>query len=220
MPKERIDLRGKRIGRLTVLEPDGFKTTASGSRQYFWKCLCDCGTECRVDGCCLRRASTVSCGCYAKDLSTTHELSGHYIYSVWLGMKQRCYNKNSSCYKDYGARGIRICESWLESPANMLRDLGERPTSKHTIERKNNDGNYEPGNCVWATRAEQNENTRQTKLLTHKGITLSIAKWGRRLGVGRDLIRNRLKLGWSVAEALDTPRLKYGVKRHNLSSVS
>lgn len=199
-----IDLTGARIGKLTVVKPDGFKQTASGARQYFWTCKCECGKECRIDGCCLRRASTKSCGCTVSNYR--HGMANHPLYSVWLGMKQRCLNKNHKNYQDYGGRGVKICQRWLESVANLHADMGDRPTSKHTIERRNNAGDYEPENCYWATRAEQNENTRQTRLLTFQGKTLSVGKWAKALGMGRKTLTSRIdRLGWSVEKALSTP---------------
>lgn len=200
-----IDLRGVIVGRLTVLDFSHHKRTAGGGRQYFWNCRCSCGDLVAVDGCCLRRKSTISCGCHRREQSTTHGLTAHYIYEIWHGMKQRCLNPKSQSYPFYGGRGITICSRWLESVANFYADMGDRPTSSHTIERVNNDGNYEPMNCRWASRAEQNENTRQTVLLTFHGETLSLGKWARKIGVPRRTLSSRLgKLGWPLEKALTT----------------
>lgn len=203
-----IDLTGKKIGRLTVVSFSHFKETGTRSRQYFWNCVCECGKNVKVDGCCLRRASTVSCGCYGRERSTSHGMSDHPLYQVWHGIKQRCTNPNSECFKDYGARGITMCSRWMNSFAAFYADMGDRPTPAHTIERIQNSKGYEPGNCKWATRAEQNENTRQTKLITFNGITLSRGKWARRIGVHGRTLRSRLdRLGWSIERALTTPSL-------------
>lgn len=188
-----IDLRGVRVGRLVVQRFDGYDTSQSGK-------------EVRVDGCCLRRKSTQSCGCMARDLHTTHSLSGHYIYSIWLAIKQRTGNHKHKNFADYGGRGIKMCDRWRESAEAFFADMGERPTPKHTVERRDNDGDYEPGNCYWATRAEQNENTRQTRILEFNGVRLSVGKWAKRLGIQRKTITSRLdRLGWSVERALTTP---------------
>lgn len=206
MSTKRIDLAGVRVGSLVAIKPDGFKQTAGG-RQYFWLCKCDCGNTCRVDGCCLRRASTKSCGCKKNGLK--HGMATHPLYVVWLGMKGRCTNPNHKNYEDYGGRGIRVCQRWLDSFQAFYDDMGERPGPNYTIERKDNNGPYEPSNCCWVTRASQNENTRQTRLLTYLGATLSIGKWAKRLGIHRKTITARIdRYGWSVERALRTPARK------------
>lgn len=201
---KRIDLTAKRFGRLLVIAFDEARKNPTAGVRYFWKCQCDCGQVVSIDGLVLRRGTTHSCGCEKRERSRTRGgLSSHPLYVVWLGMKQRCYNPRSKVYQHYGARGIRMCDRWLESVENFYADMGERPTPNHTVERLNNDGNYEPANCVWATRSEQNENTRQTRLLTFDGRTQSLGKWARELGVSRRLIRDRLdRLGWPVERAL------------------
>jgi len=200
---DRIDLAGKKIGRLTVVSFSHVKRTGSGATQHFWNCTCECGAEKKVDGCCLRRESTLSCGCLARERSTTHGLADrHPVYNVWLAMRRRCGNPRD---KDYGGRGITVCDRWNDF-AVFLADMGDRPTPDHTIERIENDKGYSPDNCKWATRAEQNENTRQTKLITFNGVTLSRGKWAKRLGIHGRTLRSRLdKLGWSVERALTTP---------------
>lgn len=215
MPRKRIDLVGNRVGRLTVLSAGPVKRTRTGTR-YFWNCRCDCGEEVTVDACCLRRESTRSCGCFARELHTKHGMAvrdrfpdgrkEHPVYVIWSAIKARCFNPRHSSFSEYGGRGITMCIRWKQSFSAFHDDMGDRPTPKHTIERNDNSGNYEPGNCRWATRAEQNENTRQTRLLTYDGTTLSVGKWARRLGVDRKTITARLdRYGWSVERALSTP---------------
>lgn len=209
-----IDLTKRNpFGRLTAIEFSHFKTSASGSRQYFWKCVCECGKHVTVDGCCLRRLSTVSCGCYGRERATKHggQSKGSATigeYNVWLAMKQRCLNPNSLCFNDYGGRGITICDEWKNSFAAFFEHIGPRPSKTHTIERIKNHLGYQPGNVRWATRAEQNENTRQTRLLTLGDVTLSIGKWARRIGMTRSAIRGRLKRGMTVEQALTVPHKK------------
>lgn len=205
-----IDLSGRVVGKLNVIEFAGIRKRPSGQHGYYWRCRCDCGRVVEIDGCCLRRNQPQqSCGCIparCKGGKPAHGLANHYIYTVWLGIKQRCCNPNSQCFKDYGGRGITLCDRWKSSVVDFYADMGDRPTPAHTIERIENSKGYEPGNCKWATRAEQNENTRQTRLLTLNGVTLSIGKWAKKLGVGRTLIRDRInRLGWSVERALTTP---------------
>ena len=203
-----IDLTGRQFGRLNVLGFSYVKHTGLRTSRYFWLCRCKCGVEKDVDGRCLRGGETVSCGCHKREANTTHGMTNHPLYSVWCGIKRRCCNPNDAHFKDYGARGITMCSRWMNSFADFYADMGDRPTSKHTIERIKNHKGYEPGNCKWATRAEQNENTRRTKLISFRGTTLSIAKWAKRIGVHARTLHSRIdRLGWTVERALTTSKL-------------
>lgn len=144
-----------------------------------------------------------------------HGMKSHPLYKKWCAIKTRCFNPNCKDYHHYGGRGIVICEEWRNSFAAFLRDMGERPTMQHTIERIDNSKGYEPGNCRWATRAEQTENTRQTRLITFCGVTLSLAKWAKRIGVSSGTLKSRIDdLGWSIERALTTPGLGRGYASH------
>jgi hypothetical protein len=118
-------------------------------------------------------------------------------------MLNRCRKPDSDQFRYYGARGIRVCERWLEF-SNFLADMGERPTGK-TLDRIDNDGNYEPGNCRWATHAEQMSNSSRNVRLTFRGETLTLTQWAQRIGVGKTTLACRLRLGWTVEEALTAP---------------
>jgi hypothetical protein len=124
-------------------------------------------------------------------------------YRAWRSMKQRCFNPKCRSYRDYGARGITVCERWLVFE-NFYADMGSRPADM-SLERDRNSGNYEPGNCRWATRTEQQRNTRQNKLLTYAGETHCTAEWALRTGIAHNTIYARLKRGWSHERALTTP---------------
>lgn len=129
-------------------------------------------------------------------------------------MLQRCYNPNNPSFQNYGERGIEVCSRWIASFAAFLEDVGPRPTRRHTIERIDNDGPYSPENCRWATRSEQNRNTRQNVKLVFRGRTQCMADWSRETGLPLGTIRDRIfRCGWSVDEALSTPRFYRGQKR-------
>lgn len=135
--------------------------------------------------------------------------------AVYSRMIQRCYNEKNPAFQDYGARGIRVVDRWLESFDNFLEDMGPRPSAKHSIERKNNDGPYAAWNCVWATDLEQNRNTRQNVVLTVNGKSQCLSQWAEDMGVSRTLIRDRLRLGWSHSDAVLIPEKTI---RHGLTA--
>lgn len=192
----RIDLTGKKFGRLTVLS-----RADNNKLQVCWRVRCDCGEERTVQGGNLKSGRTKSCGCYNRDYvrkgTPTHGLSNSVTYRCWSGMLARCRNKK---YKNYGGRGIAVCPRWKKFE-NFLEDMGFRPDGL-TLERINNNAGYSPENCRWATPLEQGQNTRKTRLLTHNGQTLSMSEWGRRLGLLKATISFRLQSGYSVNAAL------------------
>lgn len=190
--KKIIDLTGQKFGRLHVVGIYGKRGHA-----WLWKCLCDCGNERVVLGASLKNGKTRSCGCLQKEItterSTKHgnanrgKLSSEYI--SWKQMLDRCTNENLPRYKDYGGRGITVCERWRDFN-NFLSDMGRKPSSKHSIERIDNNGNYEPGNCKWATDTEQaiNQRIRKDNTTGVKGVYLIRGKWQASIGVDGKLI--------------------------------
>jgi hypothetical protein len=138
---------------------------------------------------------------HACGLNTTRE------YHTWQAMKDRCLNPNNSGFQGYGGRGIIVCERWRQSFENFLSDMGSCPVGL-TLERKNNNGNYEPGNCKWATRKEQSSNTRWNRQITFNGQTKTLSQWSRLLGISCEGLYLRLKRGWTVERALcSKPRM-------------
>ena len=139
----------------------------------------------------------------AGDWKTTHGASKTRTYQAWHQMRQRCLNPRHRAYPSYGGRGITICQRWLDSFEAFLEDLGEPPDNR-SLDRIDNDGNYEPGNCRWASRSEQQRNKRDNRLVTYDGMTKCLTEWAEDTGIDRATIRGRLRRGWTVAAALTT----------------
>ena len=206
-----IDITGQKFGRLTVVERSGSKK----GEGVLWRCACDCGGEVETTGKKLRSGNTKSCGCIVKDIlavrnktSARHGLTNTPTFTAWVNLRQRCLNPNHSSYSDYGGRGIKVCDRWLESFENFLADMGEKPVGM-SIERNDVDGNYEPTNCRWATSKEQGNNKRSNRFVSHEGRTQTVAQWAAEIGISRQALRHRLDSGWSEKEAL-TMGLNHG----------
>lgn len=197
---------GKKFGRLSVLEI----LSKVGNRGHILaKCKCDCGAEKTAILAKVISGDTTSCGCRQIESSAflhrSHGMSHTYIYPIWCAMIARCTNPNIATYDDYGGRGICVCERWLLFE-NFYSDVGDRPSSLYTLDRIDNDGNYEPSNVRWATRKEQARNRRSNTTLTHNGLTLCIAAWAEITGLTYDCIKQRKrKLHWSDEKTLTFP---------------
>lgn len=198
---------GDVFGRLTVIgeaEPYGKKHTTR------WLVRCECGNEKVVHQSALRQRMVKSCGCVKqaqwKRFVTKHGMSRTPEYHNWAAMKSRCYCPSNIKYADYGGRGITVCDRWKDSFENFLADMGMRPEPNSEIDRKDTNGNYEPNNCQWATRREQNNNRRNTAFVTMNGATMSLADWCRKLGRNYNSVSGRIRqYGWDPIKALTTP---------------
>lgn len=204
----RRDLTGSRFTRLTVKG-----LVRVNQKKVLWECLCDCGRVVRVRAAALNNGNTRSCGCLSVETSrarfTTH---GHtkgkkfsLTYSSWTKMLYRCFDPRCKTFKNYGAKGITVCDRWKNSFAAFLEDMGERPSSAHSIERIHQEAGYEPGNCRWATRREQGKNRTNNVRLTLDGRTMILADWSRELGINYLTLLQRVRRGWDDRKVLTTP---------------
>lgn len=198
-----VDLKGRKFGRLIVLRRAG----RIGSNAA-WLCRCNCGQEVVVQSNRLVAGLRKSCavnGHYWRPREP-RSLSGKFPseYISWKGMLKRCQNKKEKRYPNYGGRGIKVCERW-NSFAAFFEDMGPKPTSKHTIERKDVNGHYEKDNCRWATREEQYRNKTNSVFVTYKGQKLLLIDLVLQLGLNRNVVYQRLKLGWSLETAIAIP---------------
>ena len=205
-----IDISNQKFGRLTAIEKS---TNISG--KTVWKCICDCGKIAYVTTSNLTCNRIRSCGCIKQEIlmkrNITHNQRHTKLYNVWKGIKQRCYNPKSQSYHNYGARGIKMCNEWLNdfqsfyewSYANGYSTENQNDEKhKLTLDRIDVNGNYEPSNCRWVDRKTQASNMRTTKLITINGQTKSIAEWCRTYNVYRTTFNARVKRGLSPYEAL------------------
>ena len=254
MGKPLIDRTGHKYGRLTVT---GRAENYRGNAR--WICTCECGSGKRVValGNDLKRGKVKSCGCWNAEKIVRHGMSQTHVYHAWQGMIQRCENPKEKAFKHYGARGITVCEAWHDFE-QFFHDMGSRPKG-YSLDRIDNDGSYESGNCRWATTKQQLNNQRRNRIvelngrkqtlmqwaeelgvdwytlrsridryswtiedaltkpvgrsghnrnvrrLTHEGRTHTLAEWAKESGVGYEVLRKRLGLGWSLERALSTP---------------
>jgi hypothetical protein len=210
-----IDLTGKKFDRLTVTKFSFLK-----NKKSYWLCLCCCGKEISVRADNLTRGIAKSCGCLHKEISskgakkqfTIHGLSKTRTYKIWKGMKNRCYNKKNTNYKNYGGRGISVCDKWLEPRGsgflNFLKDMGEIPSGKSLDRIDNNKlkNGYSPENCKLSTMKEQTRNKRNNRMETLNDKTQCRADFAKKYNINKGTLDSRLDdLGWSIEKALTTP---------------
>jgi hypothetical protein len=210
----RLDLTGQRFGRLIVLE---VAETRKGV--LWWRCRCDCGVEVEVRSQQLRIGQAKSCGCLRREVGRARTASGGEMdarkhgayqtpeYAAWHGARGRCLSPTNKDFPNYGGRGITIDPRWSTFEA-FLADMGPRPSPRHTLDRRDNDGPYSKDNCRWATRKEQQRNRSTAVRLTLNGETLCVAEWSERLGLPHSTILHRLARGWPVERTLTTPSLR------------
>lgn len=209
-----IDLTGRTFSRLHVIERA--PTPTGKRRRGYWRCICRCGTHCVVGSDNLRNGIARSCGCYSRDvarellrtLSTRHRQAKTPTYNAWASMRQRCDNPRTKSYKHYGGRGIHVCPRWSDF-ANFFEDVGEKPTPKHSLERINHNGHYEPKNVKWATHQEQCNNRRNNVWVEYHGrrMTLTQAATSPLAAVSAPTVAHRVRDGWDLHVAVETPAM-------------
>lgn len=193
------DYTGLRFGKLTVID----RVSEVGSPVKY-RCLCDCGQYAEVLGRNLASGATKSCGCVRKEttrkLKLTHGQCSEKIYKCWCNMKTRCENPQHKEYNSYGGRGISVCEEWHDFNAFYKWALESGYAEGLTIERKNVDLGYSPGNCTWATRAEQARNRQNSVKITYGGKTMILQDWAAETGINAKTIQNRIKKGMKLED--------------------
>ena len=214
-----IDLTGKKFGKLTIVERTESKILPSGQHITMWKCECECGAITIVSGANLRKGNTKSCGCL---IGEKHGMSHTKIHNEWERIKQRCHNPNDKDYKNYGGRKdhkVIVCEKWFNSFLAFYEDVSKLPhygERGYTLNRINNDGDYEPNNVEWATVVEQNNNKRDNYMITYDGKTLTMAQWARETSIPYKTLQQRLYTHhWSVERALTTKVASRKRRMHN-----
>lgn len=189
----------------------------------YLKYTCDCGKKSKIEYNTFLKRENHSCGCIRREARTHGATCGNYSarkippeYRLWANIKNRCYNVKYAGYKDYGGRGIRVCDEWRNSFESFYKYIGNRPSASHSLDRINNDGNYEPGNVRWATRKEQNNNTRITKYVNVGGKKVPYSEAELILNLRRGTLTSRINnMGWDEGDAVSTPLLSPGYTRKN-----
>lgn len=199
-------IAGERHGRLTAIE----LVDINRHREHLWRFRCDCGNETIITAKKARSGHTSSCGCFRREVTAqkgrnnaTHGQTGSPEYTCWHAMLKRCKNPNNDDYDNYGGRGISVCPRW-HSFERFIEDMGLRPSPRHSIDRyPDNNGNYEPSNCRWATPKEQAHNRRNNHLVMYNGELLPLSEASRRAGVNMSTAWRRIRVwGWSDDDAL------------------
>lgn len=212
------DLTNKRFNRLVAIKTVG----VDKNKKIIWECLCDCGNTCNVTSNSLMVKDTQSCGCLKKESrknrkpSLTHGGSGTRLYSIWKGVRNRCFYLNSKNYERYGGRGITVCEEWKDNFVNF-RDWSLSNGYKEglTIDRIDNNGNYEPSNCKWSTNKEQQNNKENNVLITYQNETKTLSQWAEEKGINNSALWGRYYKGWKDEKLFSEPdkRFSHHAKR-------
>lgn len=214
---KKLYLAGKIVGSLTVLKEVGKNRFG----EYMWECLCVCGSTSIMRGTVLKRHRVKFCAkcrnANNRKASSSHGLSKTRIYSIWCGVKKRCYNPSEEAYKNYGGRGIIMCKRW-QIFENFYQDMYPTYMDDLTLDRINNNGNYTPRNCRWATHKQQAKNTRKSVFLTLEGTEKNVIDWAELSDTKPAIILSRIRRGWEIQDAIfgrikgQTPVIRHNEK--------
>lgn len=198
---KRIDLTGQRFGRLVVVSYAGLDK----QNNALWSCACDCGNTKVAMSKSLRSGMTISCGCARKGINSTHRQSGTRLYQIWNGMHQRTKNPNVERYANYGGRGIKVCQEWERFEPFLDWAFANGYQDDLTIDRIDVNGDYTPENCRWVSAKQQSRNTRRNHRYTYRGQSKTMGEWAEQFKIKPYTLKYRLKSGWSIEKALETP---------------
>lgn len=201
------NFKGKKFGKLIAFK---FSHLHESNKNQYWIFKCECGNKTTKMRCSVEKLNGItSCGCDFKQKRRTaqvkHGFFGTPIYNIWTHMIARCYNKLNDSYEMYGARGITVCDHWRESFMNFYSDMGDRPTSKHSIDRIDVNGNYCKENCRWATQKQQCNNKTNNFSVEYEGKIYTISQLSEKYSIDRRVLRNRIVRGWGIKDSLFTP---------------
>lgn len=213
------DLSGTQVGRLLVIERAEDFISKNGEKRTMWRCKCECGKYINVRSDCLNGTHTLSCGCYHKERVSEsgkkngskikHGESKERLFNIWYLIKYRCEDESSPAYKNYGGRGIAVCKDWSDEETGYFEfkkwalENGYNP--QLTIDRIDNDGDYEPSNCRWADNITQGNNKRTNVFIEYDGVRKSISQWADSLGISKKVLYRRIELGWDIERAFTQP---------------
>jgi len=200
---------GEKIGKCFFISNEPSRVVCKKPLRYArFKCFCGKEFTSSIKNV---KSNGISCGCQKRKA----RIHGHAAsvgrkseYNTWQNMKKRCFRKSNAQFKDYGGRGISVCDRWLNSFENFFSDMGLKPTPTHSIERIDNNGNYEPSNCRWATKQDQSRNTRRNVIIEYNGIKMTRTDWAKKFGLNTHILRKRIECGWSIEDALTKPVIK------------
>lgn len=207
------DHTNEKYGRLIVLQ-----FVERKKHNSYWKCRCDCGNEIIVPITYLTTGDTKSCGCLRKEQAIKNGKKNKFVknkrlYNIWIDMKRRCYNKNRKAYKNYGGRGIIICDEWKNNFMSFYNWAIENGyDDKLTIDRIDNNGNYEPNNCRWATLKQQANNTSHNHVVEYKGKKYTLSELAKEYDLNYVLVKSRIRNNWDIEKIIKTPSMRYKVK--------
>lgn len=211
------DYINKTYNRLTIISFEEPRIYANKNGYFkkatIVKCLCECGNIWKGLLTSVINNKTKSCGCFSKEIAckngknnTKHNLVKSSEYKTWRAIKARCLNPKNPAFHNYGGRGITICDRWLNSFENFLEDMGRKPSKNHSIDRINNNGNYELSNCKWSSKKEQSNNQRINKIVTYNEKTQTLRQWSEELKIDYNTLFSRINTSkWSIEKAFKTP---------------